>query len=565
MDADQSLNVGIKIGLEGKENADQARASLESVKSSTTELSKEVDKSVISQHELRKVMTEIGNSVAPGMGHALAELAFGPVGAALAIGSAFEMVRDRIKETNAEMDKMGEKAANAFSNLKANLFDTIEDEEFSTDKIDAYFNHIEERAKRTKAAIDAALGLTKAQDTADQDTNKSAEALALERVKNNPFLSPDQKTADEAAIRANYAQKDAAAKIEANNAEVKAARDERDATQAELNGLVQKQHTDQAVSPEAKARVDAAVSGLKPTDALRIAYDKDKAAGTLDYSKILNGANSADVAAQIEAVKKQLGLDPQTGEMAEGGDAKRLADAKAAFDSDKDANSLRSKIGDLQDHLRNPNTTADERGAYQNTVNRYQSELGNIRNEHGVDQAQAMVNADKERLEQLSTAQKAIVQGIEEQKKLNEAISAQRAKVEDANGKLDAITKTTVIKNDAIATGVNNTGQAAGETAAVAEWMKNKGIADRVTAGKTVSAGDEQRLMAGASAIAGHQLNLNDAATVIETGARNMAAYVQQMQRLGQALSGFGPNSDLAQRLANLEAVIKNIQRTHGQ
>jgi hypothetical protein len=278
--------------------------------------------------------------------------------------------------------------------------------EFDPAKIGAYFKQIEDGANQAKQAIEATLGITKARDTAAQTINKSAEALALERVQNNPFLTPAQKTANEAAIRANAAEKEAAAKKDANDAEVKAARAERNLAQSELNRLVQKQHTEGTDSPTTRAQIE---------------------------------------------------------------------------------------------------------------------------------------------------------RGIEEQKKLNEAIAAQSAKVEAANARLDEITKIAGIKNAAIDATTGMNAQTAGEKAAAAELATDRGIAGQIAGGRNVSQADQQRVIAVASTIAGRQLNLTDAVTVIETGAQSMGAYTEQLIRVGKAMSRFAPGSDLQTRLADMERQLDSL------
>lgn len=62
----------------------------------------------ISHRELRKTLLDIGNVAAPGAGHALMELAGGPVGVALALVAVFELVKERLKETEEESDKLAE-------------------------------------------------------------------------------------------------------------------------------------------------------------------------------------------------------------------------------------------------------------------------------------------------------------------------------------------------------------------------------------------------------------------------------------------------------------------------
>jgi hypothetical protein len=67
---------------------------------------KAAEESGLSHRELRRVLSDIGNVAAPGAGRALGELAFGPVGAALALVSAFEMLRKKLDEVDKEFENL---------------------------------------------------------------------------------------------------------------------------------------------------------------------------------------------------------------------------------------------------------------------------------------------------------------------------------------------------------------------------------------------------------------------------------------------------------------------------
>jgi hypothetical protein len=65
----------------------------------------------MSHRELRRTLMDIGNVAAPGAGRAMSELALGPVGAALALVGLYEMLKKKLEEDEAEMDKMADAAA----------------------------------------------------------------------------------------------------------------------------------------------------------------------------------------------------------------------------------------------------------------------------------------------------------------------------------------------------------------------------------------------------------------------------------------------------------------------
>ena len=67
-----------------------------------------VELETLSHRETRKVLNEIGNVVAPGAGRALGELAFGPVGAALALATAFEFLRKKIEDVEKQEEELNQ-------------------------------------------------------------------------------------------------------------------------------------------------------------------------------------------------------------------------------------------------------------------------------------------------------------------------------------------------------------------------------------------------------------------------------------------------------------------------
>jgi hypothetical protein len=92
------------------------------------------------------------------------------------------------------------------------------------------------------------------------------------------------------------------------------------------------------------------------------------------------------------------------------------------------------------------------------------------------------------------------------------------------------------------------------------ELTADRGIADQVKAGGSVSTADQQRLMADASRIAGHTVDLKTAAQIIENGANNMGIFMNQIDRLATALGKFTPAEQeaLSQRIKQLEMWAAN-------
>jgi len=122
------------------------------------DLTKATDHATPGHHELGQALDETGPVAAPGMmGRALVELASGPVDAARAMGREFELVKKKIEETNVELDKMGARAALAFSSIKASLFDAIRQEAFSeafdVGNTEPHFKKIMDQAHQANAAV----------------------------------------------------------------------------------------------------------------------------------------------------------------------------------------------------------------------------------------------------------------------------------------------------------------------------------------------------------------------------------------------------------------------------
>ena len=59
----------------------------------------------LNHRALHQILHQIGNESAPGMGHALGALMLGPLGVAVALGSAYEVFKKHIEEVDAEAEK----------------------------------------------------------------------------------------------------------------------------------------------------------------------------------------------------------------------------------------------------------------------------------------------------------------------------------------------------------------------------------------------------------------------------------------------------------------------------
>jgi len=92
------LNSTVTTGARAHEDLAQA----------TKEAGKVTEEAGIPHRELRKILFDIGNQAAPGAGRALGELAYGPIGVALALVSAYELFKKSLEADGEEAEKLGE-------------------------------------------------------------------------------------------------------------------------------------------------------------------------------------------------------------------------------------------------------------------------------------------------------------------------------------------------------------------------------------------------------------------------------------------------------------------------
>jgi hypothetical protein len=115
--ADQEFRIRIisEADNSGVKSATAAHEDLKGETGRLTDATKESAKSaehdVLARQEQKRILLDIGNVVAPGAGQALMELAIGPVGVALALVGAYEMLKKTLEDNEAELDKVAEAAA----------------------------------------------------------------------------------------------------------------------------------------------------------------------------------------------------------------------------------------------------------------------------------------------------------------------------------------------------------------------------------------------------------------------------------------------------------------------
>lgn len=302
--------------------------------------------SAISHRELRRVLDEVGNVAAPGAGAALGELAMGPLGAALALVGAFELLKDKIAEANDEMDKFAALAAQPQTGGIKAVQDAWRD------------------ATAAQAEYDAAMR------TAGQDNDPVAT-----RIKDIKAITAAQIEASKQVVEAYGREQVAYLRAHGGTAEQITAAE--NATKAQLNALDSQNRRDEG------------------SDALKLEQSKRQAQAD-DLAAAERAANAAKQAADKKAEdnadelkKAQDKLNPDTP------DGKKFADRKT------EAEAALNKANALPDYIPDPygmNPAIDNRAAKQVNIDKAQDEQEKLRiEEEGTRKRLAQLKADAEK------------------------------------------------------------------------------------------------------------------------------------------------------------------------
>jgi hypothetical protein len=182
-DSEKTLKIEIDLAKTGSGDTDAA-AGLRKIKIETGDLNDETKRSLnllppleenlkkggkaakeagISHSELGKTLLEIGNVAAPGAGHALNELAFGPVGAAQALIGAFEMVRKTIEAVEKEEEALNDENLTEHQASIKNIQTAWDDAATEFGKYLAKISHAGEGEDAIKKQIERAKELVTAE------------------------------------------------------------------------------------------------------------------------------------------------------------------------------------------------------------------------------------------------------------------------------------------------------------------------------------------------------------------------------------------------------------------
>ena len=439
-DTDKTLKLLIEMGVVGQADVQAANDLLRDTTKATNDAGNaahdlsdkengaadSAEKLHLNHRALHQIMHLIGNETAPGLGRALTGALYGPLGWALAFGYAMEALRENIAKTNTELDAMGERAAEAFSNVKANLFDALRNEEFSTEKVDKFFRHLGEQSDAAKKKIEDALALFRAEKTAQEEKNKADESNEVEFIKKKyAGAAKGAKGEDLAAIK------------QQEEDEINAVKDR----WASINAILKVQGE--------QAGVDAAAAIYKSLqnelDKLML---KRGPAPMTDEQKATQAANTKDKEVELANMQKKLGLDEQTGQPSGEGDAKTAAD-------------LKKKLQPLIDNLNEALATGSDAGVKLQQIARATGMwLDDYSKPETWKNALAILNgalqvsdsgieSDKKRIEQLKDEVAQLNQTTKAEKDLEKAIHDLTIKVQQAQEALNTTASIAGTKADA--------------------------------------------------------------------------------------------------------------------
>jgi hypothetical protein len=288
-----------------------------------------VELETLSHRETRKVLNEIGNVVAPGAGRALGELAFGPVGAALALTAAFEYLRKKIEDVEKQEEELNQEQLTEHQKSIDDLKQAWVDTKKALGDYYAEMNTAGTEKDPTKKQLENIKAVTDAQL---ESSKKIIEALGKQEI---------------AWLRAHGGTEQQIAAAEERMRMAEAKIDSQKEFADGVGGLQQEQKMRSAQDYELQRKAIEAVElagrakeeNKKNADELAFAneaLDPSKAAGKALAKKQQDAADLMAAAQGMRGGKETVGTDDQGGSVVIDHDAikaKAIADAQVAVDA----------------------------------------------------------------------------------------------------------------------------------------------------------------------------------------------------------------------------------------
>lgn len=477
-DAEKTLQLLIEMKQIGAEDVKAARALVDEMGQSTRVAGKATEDLGQKEHEasghaeqlhlnhraLHQIMHLIGKETAPELGHALAGALYGPMGIALAVGYAFEAIREHIAETNKELDEMGKRAAEAFADIKANLFDAIKEETFSTEKVDKFFANLKAQADAAKVEIENAFALLREKNTAAGEINRAKEEAELSRARERYEASvkpgdsegnrekKKEYNSEVEAIKAKWAAINAALKMQMEQDvadEAKALW--KKASEEMVNAAKNKaKFESESYTPDQREQIDRMIGGLKdkgPEGEMKKRFLEEKSAGTLDYSKVIDFFQGETHKQTIEKVKKDLG-DQNAGDIAEN---KKLHAARDQDISDLSGDGWKSRwafLPHLAKMLGDASLLTPENSDRFSNDPEFRKKIAD-RLQEDVSKSDAKIKAEEDYLKSEEIAAAIVKQRAETEKKYADELAAAIDKLAKARVAMDQSQSVADVKKDA--------------------------------------------------------------------------------------------------------------------
>ena len=446
-DSDKTLRLLIEMGVVGKEDVQAANALLaESGSTAATSASGAKDlgdsqrhlaneahgaAAASKEHNVHlqggRVLFRELNHLVPELGH-LTHMSFmGMTAPVLLFGLALVKIKEHISEVNEELDKMGEKAAEAYASYKTNLADAIREEKFSTEKVDEYFKHFDEKSDATKKKLENLLALTKAENEGQLEKNKAVEAAELDFVKKK-FAS----------MMADGKKPGA----KAENEELKKQEEE------EINAIKDRFARENAVlktaGEQAGATAAESIYTSLQNELSKLLMQAGPGGGPTDQQKAERAAKIKDSEQEIKTHQQNLGINETTLVAEKGGDAAAAKAARATADADADNLArARDKLAEL-----NASNADRERIVYQDRlVTSFQRQF-DADNEKAM-LAELVVKREQQRIEQLAESIAELKQATVADKNLKAEIEKYTLKVKEAGEAVKHEASLAGIKDDA--------------------------------------------------------------------------------------------------------------------
>jgi hypothetical protein len=220
IDREYTIKISTVSDNAGAKAAEDSLKDVGTASEKTGEAGKASAEGMFEKHtELHHLLHAIGQDAVPGMGHAFAMLAMGPLGAVTAMALAVEFVKGQIEQTTKKLDELAANSAKAFGggDWLTDYVNAAMQAETQTEALAEAMhkaadagpeikNRYDAEAKAINVVVDALKTKLKAQEDSDLADARKAGG------------SPEVAAANEAAIRARYESRDAAVQAAADRA-----------------------------------------------------------------------------------------------------------------------------------------------------------------------------------------------------------------------------------------------------------------------------------------------------------------------------------------------------------